>query len=92
MSNFNEIREEVKQLQIKLADANKRLEAAGLEYLGLSIGDVIVAHVGTKRECLASVKGCAVSWGNPRVEAFKIKRDGTVGGISAGYIDEWSKP
>jgi hypothetical protein len=93
MKEIYEIRSQIEQLKQKISEAEKRLEDAGLRHLGLSIGDIIVAHVGTKRECLASVKGCVARWGNtPRVEAFKIKKDGTVSEISAGHISEWAKP
>lgn len=92
MKEINEIRSQIGQLEQKLTEAKARLSEAGLRHLGLSVGDVIIAHVGSKRECLASVTGCNVSWGEPRVEAIKVKKDGTVGGVSAGYICEWAKP
>jgi hypothetical protein len=92
MKEINEIRSQIGQLQQKISEAEKRLEQAGLKHLGLAVGDVIVAHVGSNRECMASVTGCKATYGAPRVEAVKIKKDGTVSQISAGYISEWSKP
>ena len=87
MKEVNEIRSQIGQLRAKIRDAEARLEDAGLRHLGLSRGDVIQTQRG-----LVAVTGCSATRGDPRPEGVKVKKDGTPGGQSAGYILEWRKP
>lgn len=90
MKEINQIRSEIGTLRKKLADAQFRLEQAGLRHLGLSVGDVI--EVKTRRGWLdVSVTGCNAKFGEPNPLGVKMKKDGTVGSQSAGYISTWRK-
>ena len=88
MKEINEIRSQIGQLKSKIRDAEARLEDAGLRHLGLSRGDIIKTPRG-----LVCVTGCVAGWSSaPRPEGVKVKKDGTAGAQSAGYIREWTKP
>ena len=88
MEEINEIRNEIAQLRRKVMSAESRLEDAGLRHLGLSIGDIIKTPRG-----LVCVTGCETRLPTtPRPKGVKVKKDGTAGNQSAGYISEWSKP
>ena len=89
MKEINEIFSQLGQIQQKLKEARKRLEQAGLKALGLSVGDRIKTAKG-----LVEVTECEVfTWGDPRPTGLKVKKDGTTGTQSAGWLrpDEWER-
>jgi len=89
MKEINEIRSQIGQLERKLRDARKRLEKAGLKVLGISVGDRIKTPKG-----LAEVTGCEVStFSDPRPTGLKVKKDGTTGEQSIGYVfrKDWER-
>lgn len=90
LKEVNEIRSQIGQLESKMREARARLEQAGLKALGLCVGDRI-EHSGRGSEMIAEVTGCEVNWGEPRPTGKKVKKDGSVSSISAGYISEWRK-
>ena len=84
MKEINEIRSQIGQLKQKLKDAQMRLEQAGLKAIGLSVGD----RIKTKKSVI-EVIGCEVStWSDPRPIGLKVKKDGTTGAQSAGWLSE----
>ena len=86
-AEINEIKSQIGQIQGKLADAKDRLRDAQFRATGLTVGQIVMKtswHSG-KDECLVCVKG----WGNFGVDSVKIKKDGTAGKQSAGYMKKW---
>jgi hypothetical protein len=88
MKEIKEIRSQIGQLQQKLRDARKRLEQEALKGLGLSVGDRIKTPRG-----LVEVTGCEVFSNTISLYGVEVKKDGTTGTQSAGYIgpDEWER-
>jgi hypothetical protein len=87
-----EIRSQIGQLEAKKRDAVKRLDEAALRHMGLCIGDRIIAtRFGDEFECSVIGVADAAYSRNPRPSAMRVKKDGTVGTQSAGYIGEWRK-
>jgi hypothetical protein len=89
LKEVNEIRSQIGQLRAKIQDAEDRLESAALKALGLSVNDRIFVRNRYGIDALIEVRGCTSSWGTPRPEGVKVKKDGTAGVSSAGYIDNW---
>lgn len=82
-----EIKSQIGQLQSKLKSAQLRLKDAQFRATGLSVGQVIMvqSHSGIDTYMI-SVTG----WGDYNcVGGVKIKKDGTAGKQSAGYIPKW---
>ena len=90
LSEVNEIRAQIGQIDAKRKDAVRRLNAAGLRALGLSVGDRIIA-TSCGKDFEVEVEGCESRHGSPRVLGTRVKKDGTAGQQSAGYIDVWRK-
>ena len=87
-----EIRSQIGQLEAKMRDAMKRLDEAALRHMGLCIGDrIIVIRHRESFECAVTGVADAAYSNKPRPSAIRVKKDGTVGTQSAGYIDEWRK-
>ena len=87
-----EIRSQITALDAKRRDALARLDAAALRHLGLSIGDRIIVTMGPKDfEAVVTGVDSAMWSDRPRPTAVKVKKDGTAGEASAGYIREWRK-
>lgn len=89
MKETHQIRSEIEQLEAKLRDARYRLNEAGLRQMGLQVGDRIEV-LGKIVEVTGSL---GADYGNPRPEGVYVKKDGTAGQNSAGFIpeNEWKK-
>lgn len=91
MKEINEIKSQIGQLQVKLSEAQKRLEDAGMRHIGLKCGDRIeVDGIGIVEVTGVAFPPFRVS---PRPEGLKVKKNGRVGKQSAGYIgsNSWRK-
>lgn len=88
MKEINEIRSQIGTLKAKLRNANDRLREAGLRHIGLKIGD----RIEVKGKFVAEVTSCDVWPHGIWPVGVKVKKDGTVGHQSAGFIgDNWRK-
>jgi len=88
MKEVNEIRSQIGDLCANIREAEKRLVQAGLRQLGLKIGDRIKTG-----NTVVEITGCETRDGDPRPTGVKVKKDGTAGAQSAGYIyrKDWVK-
>ena len=89
---IDNIKLQIGQYKQRIRELEAQGEQAALEVMGLKVGDRIIV-AGRKGYFEAQVTGINHWDFSPRPTAVKIKKDGTVGSQSVGWIGsrEWRK-
>ena len=91
-NEINRTKSQIANYKEKIRGLEEHGENLALLSLGLSIGDRIIVEGGHVRRAFEAEVIGVESWSQaPRPKAMKIKKDGTVGEQSAGYISKWRK-
>ena len=89
---IDNIKSQIGQYKQRICELEAQGEQAALEWLGLKVGDRIII-AGRTGDFEAQVTGVDHWAFSPRPTAVKIKKDGTAGNQSVGWIGsrEWRK-
>ena len=89
---IDNIKSQIGQYRQRICELEAQGKQAALEVMGLKVGDRIIV-AGRTGDFEAQVTGVDCWDFSPRPTAVKIKKDGTAGNQSVGYIGarEWRK-